>query len=391
MLSALDRGIVRAGHHSLVIAPEGSSVAGTLLPLSPRGGVLDETARRSARAEQRARLVEALANWPVDLVHMHGIDFLESLPPPGVPVLATLHLPPSWYPPEVFRLTRPATYLNCVSATQEASCPAWARLVPYIANGVALGGGEEGEAGGAGVAGMAELAGFGRAVGMLGTAGTLGMLGMPAGTAGTAGTAAGLPVRPREFALSLGRICPEKGFHHALDAARLADVALLLAGQVYRYPEHERYFEAEIAPRLDRRRRFIGPLGRQGKRRLLSSARAVLIPSVAPETSSLVAMEALGCGTPVIAFRAGALVELIEPGRTGFLVDDAREMAEALLLVGSLDRRECRAVARERFGEERMVAEYLRLYEELVRGGGRGTSPMGGGRPPVSGSRDAAA
>lgn len=323
VLAALDRALVRAGHHSIVIAPEGSRVEGTLLPLTARGGVLDASARERAEAEEGAVLEAALERWPVDLVHMHGLDFLASLPPPGVPVLATLHLPPSWYPEEVFRLERPATYLNCVSATQEAACPPGARLVPYIANGVALG-----------------------------------------------DLAAEAPVRRREFAVALGRICPEKGFHHALDATRRAGSALLLAGQVYRYPEHERYFLGEIVPRLDRRRRFLGPLGRRAKRHLLSAAHAVLIPSLAPETSSLVAMEALACGAPVVAFRAGALVELIEPGRTGFLVGDAREMAEALGAVASLERAECRAVARERFGEERMTAAYLRLYEELIRGGG---------------------
>jgi glycosyltransferase involved in cell wall biosynthesis len=339
VLSALDRGLVRAGHQSLVIAPEGSHAEGMLIPIRWRGGVLDEAARREAQVEQRAAVVAALERWPVDLVHMHGLDFLEALPPRGIPVLATLHLPPSWYPPEVFRLERPGTYLNCVSATQEAACPAGAKVVPYIGNGVALGG--------AGSAGRAAANARG------------------ARKPSWVGWAECPIIRRREVAGSLGGICPEKGFHHALDAARLAGAPLLLAGEVYRYPEHERYFHTEIVPRLDPRRRFLGPLGRRGKRRLLGSAHAVLIPSLAPETSSLVAMEALASGAPVVAFRAGALVELVEPGRTGFLVEDAREMAEALGLVATLDREECRAVARERFGEERMVAEYLRLYEEL--------------------------
>jgi glycosyltransferase involved in cell wall biosynthesis len=128
------------------------------------------------------------------------------------------------------------------------------------------------------------------------------------------------------------------------------------------------YFESEIRPRLDRSRRFIGPVGWIGKSRLLGAAEAILIPSLVPETSSLVAMEALSCGTPVIALRSGALVELIEPGRTGYLVSDVAEMAEALTLVEALDRAECAAVARERFGEERMTAAYLATYERVLRG-----------------------
>jgi glycosyltransferase involved in cell wall biosynthesis len=323
VLRALDAALVRQGHDSIVVAPEGSRVQGRLLPLPVSTGLLDEAARRLAQRQQRAAVAGALARWPVDLVHMHGLDFLASLPPPGIPVLVTLHLPPTWYPPEIFRLQRPATYLNCVSAAQEASCPATSNLLPFIANGVP------------------EL---GRSA----------------------------PVHRREFLVALGRICPEKGFHHALDAAVRADRALFLAGRVFRYPEHEHYFQSEIRPRLDRYRRFLGPVGWTRKRRLLSAAYAVLIPSLVPETSSLVAMEALSCGTPVVAFRSGALVELVEPGRTGFLVADLEEMVEVLPLVGAVDRGECIAAARERFGEERMVAAYLAIYERLLRGGGGG-------------------
>ena len=104
--------------------------------------------------------------------------------------------------------------------------------------------------------------------------------------------------------MALGRICPEKGYHIALDAAARAGVPMVLAGEVFRYPAHEQYFRDEIAPRLDASRRFIGPVGLHRKRRLLSEARCLLAPSLAPETSSLVAMEALACGTPVIAFPA---------------------------------------------------------------------------------------
>jgi glycosyltransferase involved in cell wall biosynthesis len=90
----------------------------------------------------------------------------------------------------------------------------------------------------------------------------------------------------------------------ALDAAKRAGVSLLLAGKVYAYADHERYFKMEILPRLDQRRRFIGAVGLTHKRRLLSAATCLLAPSLAPETSSLVAMEALACGTATI--RCGA-------------------------------------------------------------------------------------
>ena len=141
---------------------------------------------------------------------------------------------------------------------------------------------------------------------------------------------------------------------------------LLLAGQTFPYDAHESYFAREIAPRLDRARRFIGPIGLVRKRRLLSAARCLLLPSLAPETSSLVAMEALACGTPVIALPSGALPEIVEHGRTGFIVSDEQEMAEAIPAAARIEPEVCRAAARERFSLVRTVERYFALYRQLA-------------------------
>jgi glycosyltransferase involved in cell wall biosynthesis len=90
------------------------------------------------------------------------------------------------------------------------------------------------------------------------------------------------------------------------------------------------------------------------------------MPSLISETSSLVAMEAIACGTPVVAFPVGALPDLIEPGVTGCLVRNTREMAEAIYASGSIDRSRCREVAQRRFSLERMVEGYLRYYRKLA-------------------------
>jgi glycosyltransferase involved in cell wall biosynthesis len=104
----------------------------------------------------------------------------------------------------------------------------------------------------------------------------------------------------------------------------------------------------------------------------------VLVPSLAPETSSLVAMEALACGTPVIAFPAGALPEIVEHGRTGFIVQGEAEMAEAIHAAARIEPEVCRAAARARFSLERTVERYFALYRQL-RQGGRADAPAGGG------------
>jgi glycosyltransferase involved in cell wall biosynthesis len=314
VLARLDRALVEAGHRSIVIAPEGSKVAGELLPVPAASGAIDNNLRGRTYDAVRARIAEAVAAG-ADLVHLHGIDFPAYLPPPGPPVLATLHLPLGWYPPDALRPERPRTYLQPVSASQAARAPAGARLTTPIENGVDV---------------------------------------------------PEISARKRDYAFMLGRICPEKGFDDALDAAVRARSPLLMAGAVYPYPEHQSFFRNRIQPRLDGCRRWLGPVAGTRKARLLASARCLLVPSKAPETSSLVAMEAIAAGTPVIAYRAGALPDIVEHGRTGYLVDGVEGMAEAIRAADRIDPAECRARARERFPLRRMTDAYLARYAELA-------------------------
>jgi glycosyltransferase involved in cell wall biosynthesis len=317
VLHHLDAGLVEAGHRSVVVAREGSVVRGTLVASAVGHGERTDAVCRHAWANHRQGIERALDRFRVDVVHLHGIDFHQYLPRPGAPALATLHLPPGWYPPEVFAPSRARTFLHCVSDAQQRRCPPGAALLPVIENGVPT-------------------------------------------EALAARCARGA------FALTLGRICPEKNFHVALDAARRADLPVLLAGEVHPYEAHVRYFREQIVPRLDERRRYLGPIGFAHKRLLMSAAQCVLIPTLAEETSSLVAMEALACGTPVIAFRSGALPDLIEHGVTGFLVEDEEQMAEAIGLAPRIEAEVCRRVACERFSVGRMTAEYLALYQRLA-------------------------
>ena len=318
--------LAEAGHRSLVAACEGSRVRGRLFPFGnrPAGQI---TSEEKCRATDRLRgaIWTAMQEERVDLIHMHGLDFPWTLPAAGVPVLGTLHLPPGWYPEWLYALDRPATWLNCVSTAQMAAAPAVSYMLPPVPNGV------------------------------------------PVAMLGRCRRARG------DYAVCLARVCPEKGLHLALEAAHRADVPLVLAGEVFPYEEHRRYFEAEIVPRLDSKRRYVGPVGFEAKRSLLAGARCLLVPSLVPETSSLVAMEAAACGTPAIAFPVGALPEVVEHGRTGLLVESLDEMTAALGAgasgIDAVSPEVCRAVARKRFSLERMAGEYLARYEALVTEG----------------------
>ena len=139
-----------------------------------------------------------------------------------------------------------------------------------------------------------------------------------------------------------------------------------MAGTCFPYPSHKAHLHEELLPRLSWRRRWIGRVEGERKRHLLAAAACLLLPSKARETSSLVAMEALAAGTPVIAYPSGALPEIVEHGRTGFLVDDVAGMAKAIARVGGIDPETGRATARDRFGADRMVARYFARYADLA-------------------------
>ncbi|HEX6613875.1 MAG TPA: glycosyltransferase [Rhodanobacteraceae bacterium] len=315
--AALDRALVAAGHESIVIACADSQVAGTLVALPRTSADSNDCARAQRHAEVRAAIARVLEAQPVDAIHLHGMDCEAYLPPPGVPTLVTLHLPLAWYADEVLHPQRPLTWLQPVSRHQAHGAPQGVRLLAPIENGVA----------GNRFAGIA---------------------------------------RQHEFALALGRICPEKGFHDAIAAARAAGMPLLIAGEVFAWEAHRRYFDDEIAPQLGPNVRFVGALRGARKQRLLAAARCVLIPSRVPETSSLVAMEALAAGTPVVAYRSGALPEIVEHGATGFVVDDVEGMARAITRCECIVAQTCRQAAQRRFPLQRMCDGYLDLYQRLA-------------------------
>ena len=170
---------------------------------------------------------------------------------------------------------------------------------------------------------------------------------------------------PGRYLAFLGRLSPEKRPEWAIEIARRAGLPLAIAAKVD--PADRAYFETTVAPLLEQPHvRMVGEVGEAEKGPFLAGAHALLFPVDWPEPFGLVMIEALACGTPVIAFRRGSIPEVIDDGVTGFIVDSVDEAVAAVDRVGELDRETCRQVFVERFSAQRMAADYLALYERLI-------------------------
>ncbi len=327
VLAQLDRALTQAGHQVTVIAQDGSITRGRLHAIPVTAGPIDDAIRHRAHWAMREAIAAEARHH--DLVHYHGLDFEAYLPPEGLPTLATLHLPLDWYSWTSLDPTRPDTWLNPVSESQLARAP-WApsHLLAPVRNGV-------------------DVARY-------------------------------APGRARDYLLFLGRMCPEKGVETALDAATQAGARLLLAGELYPYPEHQAWFAERVRPRLGARARWLGPVTGARKARLLAGARAVLVPSTVAETGSLVTMEALASGTPVIGSAIGEIPNLLDEGVTGFTCQpgDATAFAAAIARIGELSRSAARAAALRRFSVERTTDAYIALYRRLIATSARSLAPV---------------
>ncbi|MEU7140369.1 glycosyltransferase family 4 protein [Nocardia sp. NPDC046473] len=166
-----------------------------------------------------------------------------------------------------------------------------------------------------------------------------------------------------EYLLFLGRIHPDKGTHLAIEVARLTGLPLIIAGVV----QDEEYFRTAVEPHLsDPAVTYVGPVGPARRDELLGGARALLHLIGFAEPFGLAVVEALATGTPVIATPLGSMPEIIRDGVTGFLVTDVAGAAAALAKVDQLDRRVARDDVCERFSAERMIDDYLALFERIV-------------------------
>jgi glycosyltransferase involved in cell wall biosynthesis len=309
------------GHDTVVAACSGSQVSGELFATGEAPNQPDGFEVRDA--EHIENIIQLLARQqarPFDLIHDHGGSFCKYAARVDVPVLATLHLPRHFYAVNSFSELPPNLFINCVSESQAQTLCDVPQVAGVVRNGIDV-----------------ERLSFTNI--------------------------------KQDYLLWLGRICPEKGTHLALDVARKAGVPVVIAGDIYPFTYHQDYFRREVVPRihaLQETARLMAGISFEEKLELLGHARAVLIPSLVDETSSLVAMEAMACGTPVICLRRGALPEVVTDRVTGLVVDSPEEMVEAIAHVTSISPAACRQHVVHNFGAARMADEYEHLYRKVI-------------------------
>lgn len=323
----LSEGLVEAGHDVHLFAPPGSESPAHVRPVLSEEHP-DEIEKAKYESDHVARVFDALdeaaaAGAPFDVLHDHtGHTALAMADRVSTPIVHTLHGPFDATACEFYARHGHKAQIVAISATQLAQAP------EEIADGVVV-------------------------------PNPLRVAEWP------------LSARKEDWLLWIGRMSPDKGPHRAIEAARHAGMDLVLAGPIQ--PGQEEYWQREVEPRIDGERvRYVGEAGAVDKRGLYQRARAVLMPIRWPEPFGLVMVEAMACGTPVIAFPEGAAQEIVLHGENGFLVGDEQAMGEAAHRAGEIDPVRCRRTIEERYDVPAVVARYVDAYRRaIVRERGR--------------------
>jgi glycosyltransferase involved in cell wall biosynthesis len=316
VVSYLTEELVRQGHEVTLFASGDSRTKARLWPGSESALRLSG-APASASLAQHLLLIERVAQqaYRFDIVHFH-LDFMpfSAIRSGGFPALTTLHGRQDI--PGQFPLFREFDDMNLVSISDaQRSAMPWASWVATVHHGVP--------------------------------------------------TKLYMPCKYGDQYLAfLGRISPEKRVDRAIEIARSTGMELRVAAKV---DAADREYYESIRHLLEEPHvKFLNEIGDADKCALLSNAAALLFPIDWPEPFGLVMIESLSCGTPVIAFRGGAVEEIIEDGVTGFIVDSVDEAVEAVKRVPSIDRDVCRESFIERFSATRMCHDYVRVYERII-------------------------
>jgi len=174
-----------------------------------------------------------------------------------------------------------------------------------------------------------------------------------------------LNLNPKDHFVYIARICKAKGTREAIEIAKKAKVKLLLAGQIQ--PQHQEYFDKEIKPELNSDIKYVGELSQTELSSFYGQAKGCLYPINWEEPFGLIMVESMACGTPVIVFNRGSASEVVENGKTGFVVNNIDEAVEAIKNIDDIKREDCRKRVEEKFSVKRMIEDYEKAYEKILK------------------------
>ena len=314
VVDTLARGFAAAGHEVLLAAPSDSTCPVPLVP-GMRPATRDDLGLTMSELSHVIRAYEGLRD--VDIIHDHTLAGpLYARRPANVPVVTTIHGPLHQEAEDLYRAMAQDVAIVAISRDQASHAPE-VRVTQVIHHGMDV---------------SAVPVGSGRG----------------------------------GYLCFVGRACHDKGLLEAINLARDVGMHLKIAVKM-REPDEIRYFRDVIEPMLGPNEDFVGEVDDAEKYRLMGEATAFLNPIQWSEPFGLVMIEALATGTPVIGTRIGSAPEIVEHGRTGYL-GQTQDLAGFVEAAAGLSRERCRASVEERFSAERMVAQHLRLFDDLLAG-----------------------
>lgn len=174
--------------------------------------------------------------------------------------------------------------------------------------------------------------------------------------------------KPSDFLLFVGRITPAKGLHIAIDIANKLNKTLIIAAKVEKYsPTDMKYFHQVIKPKLSKTIRWIGEVNSTTRNKLLSKAFCLMFPIRWEEPFGMVLIEAMACGTPVVAFNRGSVPEIVLNKKTGFVVNTPKAFMYAVAKIHKINRKDCRVHVETNFSASKMALEYLKIYLKVIQ------------------------